>query len=71
MLPDGLQDAANDEDVVEDCHTGQEAVKDAAHLPAQEDGDGHCVRHEAQAAKGDLSHALQPPRHGQVHHELE
>ncbi len=63
MLADRLHDAADDENVVDDGHAGEEAIEDAAHLLAQQDGDGYGVGHEAGAPEGDLRGALQPPAH--------
>ena len=67
MLPDGLQDGADDENVVEDGETRQAAVEDGAHLLRQQDGDGHGVGEEAERAQHDLDDALHPPREGVVH----
>lgn len=54
MLSETLEDAADDEDVIEDCQAHEEPVKDAGHLTAQENGDRNCVTDKTQTAKGYL-----------------
>ena len=71
MLPDRLEDGADDEDVVEDGETREAAVEDGAHLLRQQDGDGDRVGEEAERAEDDLDDALHPPREGVVHLERE
>ena len=54
VFPEALENAAHDEDVIEDGETHEETVEDARHLLAQEDGDGNRVANESEAAQGDL-----------------
>ena len=54
VLSDSLEDGADDEDVVEDGEAGEAAVEDGAHLPGEQDGDGHRVGQEAQRPQHDL-----------------
>ena len=71
VLPDRLEDGADDEDVVEDGETREAAVEDGAHLLRQQDGDGDRVGEEAERAEDDLDDPLHPPREGVVHLERE
>ena len=66
VLSEALQDTADDENIVEHSQASQQAVKDAAHLLAEQNRDSHGIGNETQAAQGDLSHSFKPPGHRKV-----
>ena len=69
VLPDGLENGADDEYVVEDGEAREAPVEDGAHLLREQDGDGDGVGEEAERAEHDLDDALHPPGEGVVHLE--
>ena len=64
VLAEGLQDAAEDENVVEDGQEHEEPVEDAGHLGGEQDGDGGAVADETHDADEDLEDALGPEGDG-------
>jgi hypothetical protein len=54
VLPERLEYAADEKDVVDDCKAGEEAVEDAAHLLAQQDRDRDGIGHKTKGAQHGL-----------------
>ena len=71
VLPDRLENGADDKYVVKDGETREASVEDGAYLLRQQDGDGHRVGEETERAQHDLDDPLHPPREGVVHLERE
>ena len=61
VLPDGFQDAADDEDVVADCQASEHSVEDVGHLVAEQDWDSNTVGNESKASNDDLAYSFKPP----------
>ena len=62
VLAHRLQDATDDEEVVEHREEHEQPVEDAGHLRGAEDRDGDAVDDQAGQADQQLGYALQPPR---------